>query len=107
MTNRDLAFYVTLAAFIGIWTFTSVFDDFMELPPSNARESVMFEQIKPILKEKCLKCHSNMAEYSEAYKKRFAIRDRVWVNRTMPLGGVMRSEDRVLVRNWVDDGARQ
>lgn len=69
--------------------------------------------IKPIFKARCVNCHSpdlrlpNVLNYDSVYKYRLQIRERVWVNRTMPLGEYMPTDEREKIKDWIDKGANR
>jgi uncharacterized membrane protein len=44
-------------------------------------------------------------DYKTSYEKREQIKLRVWTNRTMPIGPIT-EEERMKIRDWVDQGAK-
>lgn len=67
--------------------------------------------IKPIMQQRCFQCHSsgywNWTVYDNALKYKDIIRLRVWVTRQMPLGGNITEDERKMIRDWVDQGAKE
>ena len=67
--------------------------------------------IRPIFQQRCIQCHNsgplNWMEYENAFRYKDQIRDRVWNNRSMPPGGFITEQERLLIRNWVDQGANR
>jgi hypothetical protein len=82
------------------------------LPNVPATPNVSFEKdIQPITSTVCIKCHSqgrnDFSQYHNAFLNRYAIRQRVAVERSMPLGIYLDDKDRALFRDWVDQGAKR
>lgn len=74
--------------------------------------NVSFEtHIHPITSTICIKCHSqgskNFSVYKNAYRDRFSIRNRVVVDKTMPMGIYLSDKDRALFRDWIDQGGKE
>lgn len=61
--------------------------------------------IKPILEIHCNMCHN--WNYINAFNKRFEIKDKVSIIKTMPPDGLLTDQDRELIRIWVDSGAEK
>jgi hypothetical protein len=75
-------------------------------------ENVTFDKhIQPITSTICVKCHSqglkDFSKYDNAYLYRTAIRTKVAVDRTMPVGEYLSDQDRALFRDWVDQGGKK
>jgi len=71
------------------------------------------EDVQPILERSC-SCHqpggvkystAPLDTYENASARRSLIRQRVWVDRSMPQGGSLPESDRATIRDWVDGGA--
>lgn len=74
--------------------------------------NVSFEKhIQPITSKVCIKCHSqgsrNYSDYRNAYRTRLTIRQRVVVDKSMPIGEYLNDKDRALFRDWVDQGGNR
>lgn len=75
-------------------------------------KNVTFEQhIQPITSRVCIGCHStgsrDYSQYKNAYMARYSIRQRVAVDRSMPMGVFLDDKDRALFRDWVDQGGNR
>lgn len=82
------------------------------LPEVPVTENVTFdEHIRPITSTVCIKCHSSgsrdYSQYKNAFSMRYSIRQRVVVDKTMPLGQYLSEKDRALFRDWVDQGGKR
>jgi uncharacterized membrane protein len=76
-----------------------------------ARE-VSFEDVRPILEKRCVGCHSSndsgdWSHYRIAFSKRKEIYLRVVELRNMPLYSKMPEEERNLIKEWVEQGAKE
>jgi uncharacterized membrane protein len=58
-----------------------------------------------VIGPECSGCHAGFVEYGQAYAKRDAIRDRVFVVGNMPKGGKLTDDESALLRAWLDAGA--
>lgn len=82
------------------------------IPEVPVTPDVSFEtHIRPITSTVCIKCHTgknnDFSQYKTAFAKRYRIKDRVVVDRTMPMGMYLSEQDRALFRDWVDQGAKE
>lgn len=73
-------------------------------------EDVTFEKnIKPIIKEVCVKCHSqgdsDFTRYRNSYFLRYTIYRKVVIEKNMPIGMYLDDKDRALFRDWINQGA--
>ncbi|MCM2278127.1 MAG: hypothetical protein NDJ89_08625 [Oligoflexia bacterium] len=71
---------------------------------------VTFEQLKPVIQNRCQLCHGSMAPEKNwsTYASAFLKRDRIRVmveSKAMPMGMPMPDEERALILRWVDSGA--
>lgn len=72
------------------------------------------KDVGPIFQKRCSACHNeytperNWLDYKTAFEKRFLIKKKVWVDRTMPLGGMYIEEsERRMIKDWVDQGGKK
>lgn len=69
------------------------------------------KDIRPIVEMKCIGCHGSDAifgdwnKYSEIYTYRDEIKQRVVVEKTMPLGQVLTENEIELFKQWLESGA--
>jgi mono/diheme cytochrome c family protein len=92
---------------------------------THAESPTYLRDVLPILMGKCARCHSEQAsflqnwlEYTNASKKRWEIKRRVWdswhgtyFKQPMPTGNspesqAMTEEERSIIRHWVESGAQ-
>jgi uncharacterized membrane protein len=71
---------------------------------------------QPIFRERCKMCHDdfnmpdkNWMKYEIAKSKKDAILNRVWVKKDMPQANIteMTDKERVTIKNWVEEGAKE
>lgn len=75
---------------------------------------VTYNQIKPILLKHCSSCHNenwsdkNWLNEKVAKENATKIKQRVWITKEMPPGNFtgMQENERELIKNWVDGGAK-
>jgi uncharacterized membrane protein len=101
---------LVFAALLGIWVADTILNlGFKE--PTRGDTDVSFAEAKPIFEKRCVSCHSqphwNWTNYDVAYAKRDQIKNRVWNLRNMPLGAGMPEEERKVIKDWVDSGAKK
>lgn len=82
------------------------------LPEVPVTENVTFENhIKPITSTVCIECHNgrfrDYSNYNNAFSVRYAIHQKVVVDKTMPLGKYLSDRDRALFRDWVNQGGKK
>lgn len=105
--NLRFLVYAAIAAAVLIEVYCS--------KPSQAvseKLNVSFERdIRPITSTVCITCHNqsgrNWSVYEDAYLNRNEIYFRVWIEKSMPFGKVMKDEDRALFRDWFNQGAKR
>lgn len=111
--KQDSLFWIVLMACVALWAADTVWDLGLIPNPVEASptQSVKFSQVRPIFEGRCQRCHSeakwDWTDYDVAYSKRQSIKARVWILRTMPVGGEITQDERKLIRDWVDDGGRK
>ena len=69
------------------------------------------EDIKPLFHDRCSKCHDSMGDknwqvYENAYKYRVSIRNKI-ITKEMPEGEDMPGNERDLIVEWIDSGAKK
>lgn len=70
------------------------------------------KDVRPVFEKRCAQCHNerwpdkNWMDYEKAFTNREKIKRRVesW---SMPPNGNMPKEERALVKQWVDQGAKR
>lgn len=68
---------------------------------------------KPIFEKRCSSCHNDMwvdknwLDYKTAFENRLKIKQKVWVERSMPVGQEMPQEERDTLKKWVDEGGKE
>ncbi len=72
------------------------------------------KDIKPIFEKRCSSCHNghtpqrNWLDYDTAYANRLKIKNKVWIEQSMPPSGIsMEPEERHKISDWVDFGAKK
>ncbi len=72
------------------------------------------KDIKPIFEKRCSSCHNshtpqrNWLDYDTAYANRIKIKNRVFIELSMPPSGIsMELEERWKISDWVDFGAKK
>jgi uncharacterized membrane protein len=73
------------------------------------------KEIRPIFEKRCAQCHNarwpdkNWLDYTRAKQHADRIKMRVWIQKNMPPGNFsgMTEDERKLVRDWVDNGAKE
>jgi hypothetical protein len=75
-------------------------------------KEVTYSQVLPIFETTCSTCHNpsfkNWMDFKTAHENAAKIKSRVWDLRTMPPAGVeMKESDRILLKDWVDSGAKE
>ncbi len=74
------------------------------------KEFITFQDIKPLLVQKCAQCHNaesslfNVLEYETAITKIDEIKNRVVIVKDMPSGNSMTELEREIIARWVEDG---
>lgn len=112
MMKSDVLAGLVFLTMLSLWTADTVLDLGWFRPANGVRTVPLttFGEVKPIFADRCLKCHSsdnwNWTNYDTAYRYRVQIKNRVWITRSMPLGGDMTENERQSIRDWVDGGAK-
>lgn len=71
------------------------------------------KDVKPIFQNRCAQCHNerwksaNWLDYKTAFKNRASIKRRVWLERSMPPSVSMLESERVTIKDWIDQGAKE
>lgn len=81
-------------------------------PKFEVKENVTFtKDILPITSTICASCHfedeRDYRVYSNAFNRRQLIYQRVYIEKTMPLGNTLTEEQRALFRDWYNQGSKQ
>ena len=88
--------------------------EYIDIMP-NAGTLTYTKHARPIFQKNCLPCHNlnnpynlpSWLDYKTAYDKRDKIRYRVWEIRSMPLGQNMPENERKMIKDWIDSGAKE
>ncbi len=75
-------------------------------------KDVTFDKyIRPITSTVCIECHSqgsrDFSQYNNAFSYKYAIYQRVVVDKSMPRNKYLSEQDRALFRDWVNQGAKK
>jgi uncharacterized membrane protein len=81
-------------------------------PKFQVKEGVTFtKDILPITSTSCAKCHfedeRDYRVYTNAYNRRQLIYQRVYIEKSMPLGSTLTDEQRALFRDWYNQGSKE
>lgn len=106
MKKDEAVFYILLVGFSILWAADAVFD--LNLAdritrPTFKNYSITFADVKPILANRCDKCHD--WTYEKAFRARDQIKFKVSILKNMPPSG-MPDAERDLIKTWVDQGAK-
>ena len=75
-----------------------------------------YTDITPILNTRCATCHNaqampdkNWLDYSQAFKAKDKIKDRVFIKKDMPMGNAtnITEQERKDIADWVDSGGKR
>lgn len=73
-------------------------------PSCDGTEKSYTADVKPILQNACINCHSNLSTYSQVYSSRSSIRS-VIVSGSMPRGSSLSAAQKDAIVCWIDNGA--
>jgi len=106
--NRAV-FFGFFVLFIGLITFNGI-----TVNAKKSGEDITYtKHAQPIFEKRCAVCHNRMPgtnwmKYSNAYRKRVKILNRVSIKRDMPpVGMPIEESERELIKKWVDGGAKE